>query len=873
MKKLVIIDGNSIMNRAFYGLSGKNMLMTKDGIHTNAVFGFLTILFKILHEDQPDYLAVAFDLKAPTFRHKMYDGYKANRRKMPDELAEQMPIIKDVLDAMNIKRVEIEGYEADDILGTLSKKAKEQGEEVILFTGDRDSFQLIEENIIVKLPVTKGGHTETEVYDVEGIYEKYGVSPLNLIDVKGLMGDTSDNIPGVPGIGEKTALGYIKAYGNIENVYEHIDDALIKPKARESLTDNKELAFMSRTLATIDRDIPVEFTASEFEVREVNSEALYDIFNKLEFTTFIKKMNLTSSSVLKSDFLQESGEKISDIETLKQVLENIEEFAFFTDEDFSQIGVYSNKNAFCLNLNSSDELLKVLFENDKRKYGMNTKNTYIELKHRGIQLNNLVFDLDIAQYVVNPTRVDGSIDKIAEDKLFFNLASIREVAETQISLFNVVTKVDNNKYLTTAAKVIWTLMPEYMQEIKANKQEQLFNEIEMPLIEVLADMQIAGMKVDTNFLHAYGNELSEKLEELQSEIIKLAGVDFNVNSPKQIGEVLFEKLGLNAGKRNKKGYVTDAETLEKIKNDHPIVEKILEYKQYAKLKSTYIDGIENVMNESTGKVHSNFNQTITATGRLSSTEPNLQNIPIKMELGRKIRKMFVPESDFVFIDADYSQIELRVLAHMADEKTMLEAFNCDEDIHSATAMQIFHVSKDEVTSQLRSRAKTVNFGIVYGQGDFSLSQDLGISKKEAKEYIDSYFEHFSGIKTFMNSKIEQAKKQGFVDTIFNRRRYLPEIKSSNFNIRSFGERIAMNMPIQGSAADIIKIAMIEVHRKLKGMKSRLVLQVHDELLVETAKDEIEAVKSIVRESMENAVKLSVRLKVELQVGENWYDAK
>lgn len=873
MKKLVIIDGNSIMNRAFYGLSGKNMLMTKDGIHTNAVFGFLTILFKILHEDQPDYLAVAFDLKAPTFRHKMYDGYKANRRKMPDELAEQMPIIKDVLDAMNIKRVEIEGYEADDILGTLSKKAKEQGEEVILFTGDRDSFQLIEENIIVKLPVTKGGHTETEVYDVEGIYEKYGVSPLNLIDVKGLMGDTSDNIPGVPGIGEKTALGYIKVYGNIENVYEHIDDALIKPKARESLTDNKELAFMSRTLATIDRDIPVEFTASEFEVREVNSEALYDIFNKLEFTTFIKKMNLTSSSVLKSDFLQESGEKISDIETLKRVLENIEEFAFFIDEDFYQIGVYSNKNAFCLDLNSSDELLKVLFENDKKKYGMNTKNTYIELKRRGIQLNNLVFDLDIAQYVVNPTRVDGSIDKIAEDKLFFNLASIREVAETQISLFNVATKVDNNKYLTTAAKVIWTLMPEYMQEIKANKQEQLFNEIEMPLIEVLADMQIAGMKVDTNFLHAYGNELSEKLEELQSEIIKLAGVDFNVNSPKQIGEVLFEKLGLNAGKRNKKGYVTDAETLEKIKNDHPIVEKILEYKQYAKLKSTYIDGIENVMNESTGKVHSNFNQTITATGRLSSTEPNLQNIPIKMELGRKIRKMFVPESDFVFIDADYSQIELRVLAHMADEKTMLEAFNCDEDIHSATAMQIFHVSKDEVTSQLRSRAKTVNFGIVYGQGDFSLSQDLGISKKEAKEYIDSYFEHFSGIKTFMNSKIEQAKKQGFVDTIFNRRRYLPEIKSSNFNIRSFGERIAMNMPIQGSAADIIKIAMIEVHRKLKGMKSRLVLQVHDELLVETAKDEIEAVKSIVRESMENAVKLSVRLKVELQVGENWYDAK
>ena len=869
MAKLVVIDGNSIMNRAFYGLSGRNMLTTKKGVPTNAIYGFLTILFKILNEDKPDYLTVAFDLKAPTFRHKMYDGYKAQRKGMPDELATQMPIIKEVLDAMNISRIEMEGFEADDILGTLAKKAKKQGIEVILFTGDRDSFQLIEDGINVKLPVTKGGKTETEIYDEEKIQEKYGVMPVDLINVKGLMGDTSDNIPGVPGIGEKTALGFIQKFKTIENLYENIDDTIVKPKAKEALTEFKDLAFLSRTLATINTDIPLEFS-EEYKVREVNNEKLYEIFNELEFSSFIKRLNLVpGANSVTIEFEPVEGKK-SDV----SILNTLSEFAFYISyEKPYQIGIYSDKGTFCLESVDKDSLFKAVFECGAKKYGIYTKPLYIELKDMGIKLKNLTFDLNIAEYIVDALNVSKSIEEFIDKKYGFDINTLKEAKENQISLFETESKVDNNKYVCSIAKMIWEQKDSYLEEIKKNNQEKLFNEIEMPLIEVLADMQIAGMKVDKERLKNYGIELQTKINFLAEEIKRLAGEDFNINSPKQLGQILFEKLKLNPPKKTHSGYSTDADTLEKLREDHPIIEKVLEYKQLAKLKSTYVDGFETVINPSTGRIHSNFNQTITATGRLSSTEPNLQNIPVRTEEGKKIRDMFIPEEGYVYIDADYSQIELRVLANMAHDKVMLEAFNNDEDIHATTASQIFHVSLEEVTPILRSRAKAVNFGIVYGQGSFSLSQDLKISRKEAEEYINSYFEHFSGIKEFQDNSIKNAREKGYCETIFNRRRALPEIKSSNFNIRSFGERIAMNMPIQGSAADIIKIAMIMVSEKLKGTDSKLILQVHDELIIEAPTDKAEEVKKIVVECMENAVKLDVLLKVDANIGNSWLEAK
>ena len=870
MAKFVVIDGNSIMNRAFYGLSGKNMLMNKNGLPTNALFGFLTILFKILNEDKPDYLTVAFDLKAPTFRHKMYDGYKAQRKGMPDELARQMPVIKDILDAMNISRVELEGFEADDILGTLSFQAENKNIDVVLFTGDRDSFQLVDEKVHVKLPVTKGGKTETEIYDIDKILEKYGVSPRMLIDVKGLMGDTSDNIPGVPGIGEKTAISYIKKFNTIENLYENIDDEIVKPKAKEALLNNRDLAFLSRTLATINREIPITFDEEIYRVKEFNSGKLYEIFSELEFSAFIKKLNLVNEGSSEiSQFEPVVGEKIEEL----SILQGIESFSFFTYKDTAyQIGIYSDAGSFCLDI-KDDEMLKNFFELESNKFGIYTKNLYIELKNKGINIKNLVFDLDIAEYVIDPSRVSGSIEKVALDKFDFDINSILDRGESQITFFETEVKKDNNKYVCSIAKMIWILKDQYLEEMKKNGQEYLFTEIEMPLIEVLADMEIAGMKVDSKLLEEYGIELKAKIDLLIKEIINLAGVDFNINSPKQLGEVLFEKLNLPAPKKTKTGYATDADTLDKLVEDHPIIEKILEYKQLIKIKSTYVDGLEAVINNDTGRIHSNFNQTVTATGRLSSTEPNLQNIPVKMEAGKKIREMFVPEEGYVYIDADYSQIELRVLAHMANDKVMIDAFNNNEDIHTETASQIFGVVASEVTPLLRSRAKAVNFGIVYGQGEYSLGQDLKISRKEAKEYIESYFEHFSGIREFQDNSINLAKEKGYAVTIFNRRRYLPEINSSNFNVRSFGERIAMNMPIQGSAADIIKIAMILVNNKLKGKDARLILQVHDELIVEAKREIADEIKQLLCECMENAIKLNVFLKVDANIGASWLEAK
>lgn len=880
MEKLLVVDGNSIMNRAFYGLSGKNMLTNKEGIPTNAVYGFLNILFKVIAEDNPTHIAVAFDLKAPTFRHKMYDGYKANRKKMPDELAAQMPIIKDVLDAMNIKRVEIEGYEADDILGTLAKKSRNQNIQTVLFTGDRDSFQLIDDGIVVKLPSTKGGKTETEVYDTEKILEKYGVTPIQLIEVKSLMGDASDNIPGVKGIGEKTALKYIQEFGSLEKLYDNISSDIVKGKSKELLVEYKDDAFMSKDLARIDINVPIDLNFDDYRTKEYDTEKLYEIFKKLEFTNFIKKLNLKCEVAIEkfeigkiqitenhNDLMnmlknsKNSSFYIKDI-FAKNSIEEIREIAFFID----------GKNYILKLKNNKKEIIKEIFESENiAKISINLKELYLLLIKSEIALNGFIFDVGLAEYIIDANRGDYSIERIADERLGVNLSQFLNNTQEQISLFNDV-QDENYDFVSASAKVISSLKLMQEEIIEKNNQNKLFYEIEMPLIETLASMQFHGIGIEKEKLIEYSNILNDKMLALSGEIFSLVGEEFNINSPKQLGEVLFEKLNLKSSKKTQRGYSTDAESLEKIRNEHPVIDKILEYKQYAKLKSTYADGLNHVINVSTGRIHSKFNQTVTATGRLSSTEPNLQNIPVRLEAGRLFRNMFMAKEGYTFIDADYSQIELRILAALSDDEEMIKAFNEGDDVHKATAMQVFGVSEDEVTPLMRARAKAVNFGIVYGQGDFSLGQDLGISKKEAKEYIDKYFERFPNIKLFLDKLVTDAKEKGYAQTIFDRRRYVPEINSQNFHVRSFNERVAMNMPIQGTAADIIKLAMVNVYKKLKGMKSRLILQVHDELLIEASDDEIENVKEIVRKSMEEAVDLKVQLKVELGVGKSWGEA-
>jgi len=870
MEKLLVIDGNSIMNRAFYGLSGKNMLTNKEGIPTNAVYGFLNILFKVLSEDKPTHIAVAFDLKAPTFRHKMYDGYKANRKGMPDELAAQMPIIKEVLDAMNIKRVEIEGYEADDILGTLAKKSKERNIETVLFTGDRDSFQLIEEGITVKLPSTKGGRTETEVYNPEKIFEKYGVTPIQLIEVKSLMGDASDNIPGVKGIGEKTALKYIQEFGSLEELYNNISSDIVKGKTKELLIEYKDDAFMSKDLARIDINAPVDLNFDIYKTQEYNTEKLYELFKRLEFANFINKLGLKSETTIEKF---EIG-KIQIIENnneLLKILEDKKEVAFCTKDDISQIAFSIDDNIFVLK-NVNPENLKTIFENENiLKIGIDFKELYIKLINKQINPKGFYFDVGLAEYIIDANRGEYSLERVAEERLNVDLKQFLNNTQEQMSLFADV-KEDNYEYISATAKVISKLRKVQEEIIEKNNQKELFYDIEMPLIEVLADMQIQGIGIEKSKLVEYSNILNDKMVELSKEIFELVGEEFNINSPKQLGEILFEKLNLKSSKKTQRGYSTDAESLEKLRSEHPVVSKVLEYKQYAKLKSTYADGLNNVINPETKRIHSKFNQMVTATGRLSSTEPNLQNIPVRQEAGRLFRNMFVAKEGYSFIDADYSQIELRILAALSEDDAMINAFNSGDDVHKTTAMQVFGVGKDEVTPLMRARAKAVNFGIVYGQGDFSLGQDLGITKKEAKEYIDKYFEKFPNIKAYLDKLIEDAKEKGYAETIFNRKRYLPEIKSQNFHVRSFNERVAMNMPIQGTAADIIKIAMVKVYEKLKGMNSNLILQVHDELLIEAKDNEIEQVKEIIQKSMEEAVDLKVGLKVELGVGKSWGEA-
>lgn len=881
MNKLLLIDGNSIINRAFYGIMGSKMLMTEDGTYTNAVYGFLSILFKELDDIKPEYLVVAFDLKAPTHRHKMYDKYKANRHGMPEELAMQMPILKETLKAMNVCIIEKEGYEADDILGTLAKWGQKEELEVTVLTGDRDSFQLIDKNIKVRIPRTKMGKTETEDYTVEKIEEEYGLEPLDLIEVKGLMGDTSDNIPGVPGVGEKTALNLIKQYKSIDEVYNHIDEQ--KGKLKEKLSENKDLAYLSRTLGTIDINAPIEKDLGAFQVEEWNKPEVLEIFKKLKFNRFIDRFalqeNIGATSFSDSQINTEiEHEKIVDKTKLAELKQEIQEnkviYYYLTEEKFI---IYSPKTNKCFSIENIQDFKDIFEDKNILKCSYKQKEEFIILWNKGIEAKNLMFDIAIAGYILNSNINKYTIEYLANEYINFDIAeylsNTEETGVEQITLFDNAEKPKEDKtYIYAYA--IYKLYNVLTQKMEEAGSIDLFNKIEMPLTEVLASMQYEGIYIDKQELLDFGKELQEKIDILTQEIYELTGEEFNINSTKQLGEILFEKLKLTAKKKTKTGYSTDVDVLEKIKYEHPVIEKILEYRQLQKLNSTYVEGLIPYIDE-TGRIHSKFHQTVTTTGRISSTDPNLQNIPTRMELGRKLRKVFKPEQGYIFVDADYSQIELRVLAHISEDKNMIEAFCNNEDIHAQAASKVFNIPLEEVTKEERTKAKAVNFGIVYGISEFGLGEQLGVSRKKAKEYIEQYLDKYSGIKEFMINIVEETKEKGYVETLYHRRRYVPELKSNNYMVRQFGGRVAMNTPIQGTAADIMKIAMINVYNKLKenNLKSKLIVQVHDEILVETLESEKEQVKQIVKEEMENVIKLKVPLLAEVEEGYNWYEAK
>ena len=881
MNKLLLIDGNSIINRAFYGIMGSKMLMTEDGTYTNAVYGFLSILFKELEDIKPEYLAVAFDLKAPTHRHKMYDKYKANRHGMPEELAMQMPILKETLKAMNVCIIEKEGYEADDILGTLAKWGQKEDLEVTVLTGDRDSFQLIDKNIKVRIPRTKMGKTETEDYTVEKIEEEYGLEPLDLIEVKGLMGDTSDNIPGVPGVGEKTALNLIKQYKSIDQVYNHIDEQ--KGKLKEKLAENKDLAYLSRTLGTIDINAPIEKNLNVFKVEEWNKPEVLEIFKKLKFNRFIDRFNLHKESniVGADDSACQSEiehEKIVDetklAELKQQIQENKAMYYYLTEEKFI---IYSPKTNKCFSIENIQDFKDIFEDKNILKCSYKQKEEFIILWNKGIEAKNLMFDIAIAGYILNSNINKYTIEYLANEYINFDiteyLSNTEKTGVEQITLFdNAEEPKEDKTYIY--AYTIYKLYNVLTQKMEEAGSIDLFNKIEMPLTEVLASMQYEGIYIDKQELLDFGKELQEKIDILTQEIYELTGEEFNINSTKQLGEILFEKLKLTVKKKTKTGYSTDVDVLEKIKYEHPVIEKILEYRQLQKLNSTYVEGLIPYIDE-TGRIHSKFHQTVTTTGRISSTDPNLQNIPTRMELGRKLRKVFKPEQGYIFVDADYSQIELRVLAHISEDKNMIEAFCNNEDIHAQAASKVFNIPLEKVTKEERTKAKAVNFGIVYGISEFGLGEQLGVSRKKAKEYIEQYLDKYNGIKEFMTNIVEETKEKGYVETLYHRRRYVPELKSNNYMVRQFGGRVAMNTPIQGTAADIMKIAMINVYNKLKenNLKSKLIVQVHDEILVETLESEKEQVKQIVKEEMENVIKLKVPLLAEVEEGYNWYEAK
>lgn len=880
MEKLVLIDGHSILNRAFYGIPD---LTNSAGLHTNAVYGFLNILFKILEEENPDYLTVAFDVKAPTFRHEIYKEYKGTRKPMPDELREQVPVMKEVLSAMGIKTMEQPGLEADDILGTLAKRAEKQGMAVSLVSGDRDLLQIATEQIKIRIPKTRGGKTEIEDYYAADVETAYQVNPVQFIDLKALMGDTADNIPGVPKVGEKTATDLMVKFGSLDSIYEHLDE-VSKNSIRESLKNNKELAYLSKTLATINVDSPLEFSFEEAKVKDFYTEDAYVIFKKLEFKNLLSRFE---KGISNDDITAGFGmiEELDQAEAFFEKALSCKEMLGFAilrehGEKGALAGIslaFPDGNCRFIHCTGflTEEYLKdkmAQLAKECRLSCGNIKNAYDYLAQDETER---FFDVILAAYLLNPLKNDYTIADVANEHLGLMIPEWAQRFGKE-SLFKALEDKPGEftEYACFLAYVSMAAAPILTKKLEEAEMLSLMKEIEMPLTYVLYDMEKEGILVKPAELKAYGEALTGRIGELEQKIYEAAGTEFNINSPKQLGEILFERLQLPGGKKTKTGYSTAADVLEKLAQEHPIVADVLEYRGLAKLKSTYADGLAAFIGED-NRIHSTFNQTITATGRISSTDPNLQNIPMRMELGRKIRKVFIPSEGHIFTDADYSQIELRILAHMSGDEQLIEAYKMHADIHRITASQVFHIPFDEVTDLQRRNAKAVNFGIVYGISSFGLSQDLSITRKEASEYIEQYFATYPGVKNFLDQSVADAKENGYVTTMFGRRRPVPELSSSNFMQRSFGERVAMNSPIQGTAADIIKIAMIRVYRRLKeeGLKSKLILQIHDELLIETVAEEAQQVKAILEEEMSHAAELSVHLEIDLHEGNDWYEAK
>ena len=868
--KIVLIDGHSILNRAFYGLPD---LTNAEGLHTNAIYGFLTIMFKLLEEEKPEYLTVAFDVHAPTFRHKMYAEYKGTRKPMADELRQQVPVIKEVLHAMGVKTIECAGLEADDLIGTLSNRCENEGMEVTVISGDRDLLQLATEHVKIRIPKTKQGKTEIEDYYAKDVEERYQVTPKEFIDLKALMGDTADNIPGVPSIGEKTATKIITQYHSIEDAHEHVDE-LKPPRASKALSEHWDLAVLSKKLATINVKADFPYELFEAKLGNLYTEEAYIFFQKLEFKNLLSRFDvsapankvedgfkiITSKSEAEKVFVQ--AEEASTIgAVIFKDLENV--LPLFADQaGLGGIGLcFSKEESYCIKVEkdiTGEWLLKKLADVAEKAETYAMFHLKESMEQVTIRNQANCFDISVAAYLLNPLKNNYTWEDVAREHLGLMIDE----------------KIDQDMKACYESYVNYASVEVLRQKLRDTKMDTLFRDIEMPLVFTLFDMEQNGIRVEADALKQYGDQLAGKIAELEKEIYEEAGETFNINSPKQLGVVLFENMKLPGGRKTKTGYSTAADVLEKLAPEHPVVAKILEYRQYTKLKSTYADGLANYIQDD-GRIHGKFNQTITATGRISSTEPNLQNIPVRMELGRLIRKVFIPEEGYRFVDADYSQIELRVLAHCSGDEHLIQAYKEQSDIHRITASQVFHIPFDEVTPQQRRNAKAVNFGIVYGISSFGLSQDLSITRKEAAKYIDDYFATYPGIKTFLDHAVTHAKEEGYVVTLFGRRRPVPELSSSNFMQRSFGERVAMNSPIQGAAADIIKIAMIRVNQRLKDqkMKSRLVLQVHDELLIEAYEPELDEVQNILKEEMEHAAELKVPLEIDMHTGDNWYEAK
>ena len=868
--KIVLIDGHSILNRAFYGLPD---LTNAEGLHTNAIYGFLTIMFKLLEEEKPEYLTVAFDVHAPTFRHKMYAEYKGTRKPMADELRQQVPVIKELLHAMGVKTIECAGLEADDLIGTLSNRCENEGMEVTVISGDRDLLQLATEHVKIRIPKTKQGKTEIEDYYAKDVEERYQVTPKEFIDLKALMGDTADNIPGVPSIGEKTATKIITQYHSIEEAHEHVDE-LKPPRASKALSEHWDLAVLSKKLATINVKADFPYELFEAKLGNLYTEEAYIFFQKLEFKNLLSRFDVSAPANKVEDGFKiiaskSEAEKVfvqaEEASTIGAVifkdLENV--LPLFADQaGLGGIGLcFSKEESYCIKVEkdiTGEWLLKKLADVAEKAETYAMFHLKESMEQVTIRNQANCFDVSVAAYLLNPLKNNYTWEDVAREHLGLMIDE----------------KIDQDMKACYESYVNYASVEVLRQKLRDTKMDTLFRDIEMPLVFTLFDMEQNGIRVEADALKQYGDQLAGKIAELEKEIYEEAGETFNINSPKQLGVVLFENMKLPGGRKTKTGYSTAADVLEKLAPEHPVVAKILEYRQYTKLKSTYADGLANYIQDD-GRIHGKFNQTITATGRISSTEPNLQNIPVRMELGRLIRKVFIPEEGYRFVDADYSQIELRVLAHCSGDEHLIQAYKEQSDIHRITASQVFHIPFDEVTPQQRRNAKAVNFGIVYGISSFGLIQDLSITRKEAAKYIDDYFATYPGIKTFLDHAVTHAKEEGYVVTLFGRRRPVPELSSSNFMQRSFGERVAMNSPIQGAAADIIKIAMIRVNQRLKDqkMKSRLVLQVHDELLIEAYEPELDEVQNILKEEMEHAAELKVPLEIDMHTGDNWYEAK